>query len=177
MRRQVQSKTEWKASDIVVIGMMTAAIETAKTVLAFLPNIELVTFLIIVYTLVFGKKTFVAVLAFVGIECLIWGMNLWVINYLYVWPLLVLMTLVMKRRGFDSAPAYAVLAGSFGLGFGALCAIPYLFIGGPVMMASWWVSGIPFDLIHGGGNFILCLVLFRSILRVLGKGASCLRTI
>ena len=122
----MQSKTEWKASDIVVIGMMTAAIETAKTVLAFLPNIELVTFLIIVYTLVFGKKTFVAVLAFVGIECLIWGMNLWVINYLYVWPLLVLMTLVMKRRGFDSAPAYAVLAGSFGLGFGALCASAFL---------------------------------------------------
>ena len=165
----MQSKPEWKAGDIVVTGMMTAAIEAAKTAPAFLPNIELVTFLIIVCTLVFGKKTFAAVFAFVGIECLIWGMNLWVINYLYVWPLLVVMTLVMKRRGCDSALAYAVLAGAFGLGFGALCAIPYLFVGGPVMMASWWVSGIPFDLIHGGGNFILCLVLFRPILRVLEK--------
>lgn len=153
-------------------GMITAAIEAAKTVLAFLPNIELVTFLIIVCTLVFGKKTCAAVFAFVGIECLIWGMGLWVINYLYVWPLLVLMTLIMKRRGFDSAPAYAVLSGAFGLGFGALCAIPYLFIGGPVMMASWWVSGIPFDLIHAGGNFVLCLVLFRPILRVLEKCAD-----
>lgn len=169
MRRQVRNKTGWKASDIVVIGMMTATIEAAKTVLAFLPNIELVTFLIIVYTLVFGKKTFAAVFAFVGIECLIWGMNLWVVNYLYVWPLLVCLTLIMRRRISGSALAYAILAGAFGLGFGALCAIPYLFIGGPVMMVSWWVSGIPFDLIHGGGNFILCLVLFRPILRVLEK--------
>ena len=172
MRYQVESKTSWKARDIVVIGMMTATIEAAKTALAFLPNIELVTFLIIIYTLVFGKKTFAAVIAFVGVECLIWGMNLWVINYLYVWPLLVLLTLAVRRTGSRSALAYAILAGAFGLGFGALCAIVYLFIGGPVMMVSWWVSGIPFDLIHGGGNFVLCLVLFHPILRGLEKCAK-----
>lgn len=165
----MDSRTNWKASDIVLIGMMTATVEVAKTALAFLPNIELVTFLFMIYTVVFGRKTIPAVFAFVGVECLVWGMNLWVINYLYVWPLLVFITLVIRRSGCRSALAYAVLCGAFGLGFGALCAIPYLFIGGPVMMASWWVSGIPFDLIHGAGNFIICLVLFHPILRVLTK--------
>lgn len=159
----------WKVKDVVLIGMMTATIEAAKTALAFLPNIELVTFLLIVYTLAFGRKTYAAAFAFVGVECLVWGMNLWVINYLYVWPLLVFLTGVMKKAGCRRTGAYAVLAGGFGLGFGALCAIPYLFVGGPVMMISWWISGIPFDLIHGAGNFVLCLVLFWPVTRVLQK--------
>ena len=163
------SKPRLRASDIVVAGMMTAALEVAKTALAFLPNVELVTFLLIIYALVLGEKTFAAAFAFVGVECLIWGVNLWVVNYLYVWPLLTLITLVMKRKGCRSALAYAVLAGAFGLGFGALCAIPYLFIGGPVMMVSWWISGIPFDLIHGGSNFLLCLVLFHPVRQGLEK--------
>lgn len=169
MRRQVNSKTSWKARDIVVIGVMTATLEAAKTVLAVLPNIELVTFLLIIYALAFGKKAYVAAFAFVGVECLVWGMNIWVINYLYVWPLLVFVTLAVSRRECRSAWAYAVVGGAFGLGFGALCSIPYLFIGGPVMMASWWVAGIPFDLIHGVSNFILCLVLFKPVLGIVEK--------
>ena len=160
----MNSRTKWKAKDIVLIGMMTATVEAAKTALAFLPNIELVSFLFIIYTIVFGKKALPAVFAFVGVECLVWGMNLWVINYLYVWPLLVVITLIMQKSGCRQALVYAVMSGAFGLGFGALCAIPYLFIGGPGMMVSWWVAGIPYDLIHGAG-----LVLSHPILRVLEK--------
>lgn len=158
---------KWSPRDIVLIGMMTATIEAAKIALAFLPNIELVTFLLILFTVVFGRKTLAAVFAFVGVECLLWGMNLWVINYLYVWPALVAVALILRKRGCRSCVSYAVLAGAFGFGFGALCSIPYLFIGGPVMMVSWWISGIPFDLIHGVSNFILCLVLFGPMLRAL----------
>ena len=95
----MNSRTNWKAKDIVLIGMMTATVEAAKTALAFLPNIELVSFLFIIYTIVFGKKALPAVFAFVGVECLVWGMNLWVINYLYVWPLLVVITLIMRKSG------------------------------------------------------------------------------
>lgn len=165
----MDSRAPWKAKDIVVIGVMTAVVEAAKTALAFLPNIELVTFLFVIFTIVFGRKTLPAVFAFVGLECFVWGLNIWVINYLYVWPLLVVITLLIRRTGSRSAFVYAILCGAFGLGFGALCAIPYLFIGGPVMMASWWVAGIPFDLIHGVSNFILCLVLFHPILLIVEK--------
>ena len=51
--KQMKGKTEWRARDIAVIGMMTATLEAAKTALAVLPNIELVSFLLIVYTVVF----------------------------------------------------------------------------------------------------------------------------
>ena len=42
--------------DIALIGMMVAVIEVCKAALNFLPNIELTTFWIIMFTLFFGWK-------------------------------------------------------------------------------------------------------------------------
>ena len=56
----------------------------------------------------------------------------------------------------------------YGLTFGFFCSIPYLFVGGLRTAVSWWIAGIPYDLIHGTSNAVLALVLFyplRSILR------------
>ena len=47
------------------------------------------------------------------------------------------------------------------------CSIPYLFIGGIHTAFAWWVSGIPFDMIHGVSNFVLMLVLYKPLRRVL----------
>ena len=30
---------------------------------------------------------------------------------------------------------------------------------------AWWVTGIPFDLMHGGGNFLAALLLWRPLRR------------
>ena len=32
---------------------------------------------------------------------------------------------------------------------------------------SWWISGIPFDLLHGAGNFAMALALFKPCRAVL----------
>jgi energy-coupling factor transport system substrate-specific component len=42
--------------DITLIGMMVAVIEACKMAMTFLPNIELTSFWIIVFTLFFGWK-------------------------------------------------------------------------------------------------------------------------
>ena len=65
----------------------------------------------------------------------------------------------------------------FGLLFGLLCAVPYFFIGfaggglsqGLIQMMSWWVAGIPFDLIHGVSNFAIMLALYRPISNLLRR--------
>lgn len=51
--------------------------------------------------------------------------------------------------------------------FGAMCSTPYLFIGEIHTAVAWWVSGIPFDMIHGVSNFVLMLVLYKPLRRVL----------
>lgn len=48
-----------------------------------------------------------------------------------------------------------------------MCSIPYLFIGGIHTAVAWWVSGIPFDMIHGVSNLVLMLVLYKPLRRVL----------
>lgn len=151
----------FSVKDIAVIGMMAAMIEAVKTVLASVPGVELVTLLIVLFTLFLGWKALIAVWAFVGMECAVWGIGLWTVMYVYIWPLLVVATLLLRKS--KSIWPFCFLCGFYGLTFGAFCAIPYLFIGGPVMAFNWWVSGIPYDLVHGISNFVIALVAFRPL--------------
>ena len=77
-----------KARDIALMGMMAAALEAAKFALSFLPNVELVTLLIILYTLYFGKKVLPVIAVFVLLEGCRYGFGLWWVMYLYAWPIL-----------------------------------------------------------------------------------------
>lgn len=156
-----------------MVGLMVAMIEACKLCMQALPNIELTSFLLILFALRFGRLTLFVVPVFTLIEGLIYGFGLWWVMYLYTWPLLVLA--VRPFRQIDSAFFWAVFSGVFGLLFGPLCAVPYFFIGlagggvqqGLTQMFAWWVAGIPFDLVHGVSNFCLMLVLYRPMSRLL----------
>lgn len=76
-----------KTREIVIYGILSAVLLAAQVSLGFLPNIEIVTLLILVYTLVFRKKVFFIIYIFVFLEGLIYGFGLWWINYLYVWSI------------------------------------------------------------------------------------------
>lgn len=161
--------------DIAEIGMMIAIIEVCKVALSGLPNIELTSFWIIIFTLYFGSKTLFVIPAFILIEGMMYGFGLWWVMYLYAWPLLAL--LAWKFRKMDSALSYSILSGAFGLLFGLLCSLPYIVIGsagadiasGLRMAFTWWIAGIPWDLVHGAGNFTLMLILYRPITQVMKR--------
>lgn len=160
--------------NIALLGVMIAILEVAKNVLAFIPNVELVTLLIILYALHFGKLTFLIVPAFVLIEGCIYGFGLWWIMYLYTWPLLAIIAMVFRKQ--ESVWFWSILSGAFGLFYGALSSIPYFFIGGVHTAFSWWIAGIPFDIIHCVSNFIICLVLFVPLRRVMKRISIILNT-
>lgn len=153
--------------NIALLGVMIAILEVAKNVLAFLPNVELVSLLIILYALYLGKRVFFVVPAFVLIEGCIYGFGLWWIMYLYTWPLLAVLTMLFKKQ--DSVWFWSILSGMFGLFYGALSSIPYLFLGGFQTAFSWWIAGIPFDIIHCVANFVLCLILFQPLQNVMRR--------
>lgn len=163
----MKSKTKITVRDIAITGMMIATIEVAKNALAFIPNVELVSLLVILFTLYFGKKILFVIPAFILLEGCIYGFGLWWIMYLYVWPLLALITYIMRKQ--ESVWVWAIMSGSFGLAFGALCSIPYIVLSGPKAAFAWWVSGIPFDILHCVSNFVLCLVLFTPLSKVMRK--------
>ena len=163
------------ASRRVVLRALLAAIVTVlQLAMAPLPNIEPVSLLLLVYTLVFGRDVFYIVFTFVLLEGLVFGFGLWWASYLYIWPLWTGIVLLI-RRGEEKPPLlWAAVCGAFGLSFGALCALPYL-AGGPWAAFSYWTAGIPFDLVHCSGNFFLTLALERPLYRLLSGARAKMR--
>ena len=161
------SKTLLGVRDIAVLGFLAALLYALKLALAWLPNIEPVSLLVMVYAAVLGRRALLPIYAYVLLEIVTWGFGYWSACYLYVW--LVLAVAAMLLRKMESPLGWAVLSGAFGLCFGALCALAYWAAGGWAFALSWWVSGIPFDLLHCAGNFVLALVLFRPCRTVLER--------
>jgi energy-coupling factor transport system substrate-specific component len=164
-----------RTKDIVLIGMLGAVLVAVQYTLAFLPNIELVSLLIIVYSLVLNRKAPYIICLFILLEGLLFGFGLWWINYLYIWGILYLVVTILKKE--RSSFIWAMISGGFGFSFGALCSIPYFFMGvingslrnGLQSAFAYWIAGIPFDLIHGIANYIIALVLFKPIYQILTK--------
>lgn len=170
-----KKKTPLSIRDIAMIGMMVAVIEVCKVALMGLPNIELTTFWIIMFTLYFGNKVFYMIPVFILIEGAMFGIHLWWIMYLYVWPLLAVVT--RRLRNSDSVWTFSFLSGMFGLLFGFFCALPYVVIGatedgilgGLYAGFTWWVAGIPWDFVHCAGNFVLMFILYRPVRNIMNK--------
>ena len=153
------------AGEISALSIMGALIFAAKMALVSLPNININSVLIILTAVFFGWKALYTVGVYIMLEGLVLGFGLWWLCYWYLWPMLTVVAVLMRRN--DSALVWAVVAGAFGLCFGALCSIPYLFIGGWQLALSYWISGIPYDLVHCGGNFVFTLALYRPLYRAM----------
>ena len=93
-----KSKPYISIRDIAQIGMMIAIIEVCKFALSGIPNVELTSFWLIMFTLFFGWKIVVVVPVFILIEGAVYGMNLWWFMYLYAWPLLVGITWIFRKN-------------------------------------------------------------------------------
>lgn len=147
--------------------MMAAILIIAQLALAGIPNIELVSLFIIAYTRVIGVKAVFPIAVFVLVEGVIFGFSLWFINYLYVW--FILMGAVLLLRRMHHTLLWAFISAIFGLMFGALCSIPYLFMGGFPAALAYFISGIPFDVAHAAGNFVAALLLLGPVYRILSR--------
>lgn len=156
------------ARHLAPLGILTAVLLGGQVALAALPNVEIVSLLVILYSLLLGRQVFLIIYAFALLEGCLYGFGLWWVSYLYVWTLLAIIALAL-RQAEALALFWAILSGFFGLAFGALCALPYLVTGGIAAAISYWLAGLGFDLIHCAGNFLVCLLLFRPLYRLLSR--------
>ena len=147
-----------------VLGGLTFALQVA---MSGLPNIEPVSLLVMVFAVVFGKKSLYSVYVYVLLDILLFGIGIWNIYYFYIWAILAFVAIAFRKN--ENPLLWAVISGAFGLLFGAFCAPVDIFIGGFGYAAGKWVSGIPFDLLHCAGNFVLALVLFVPLRKLLDK--------
>lgn len=165
--KKMREKRIMTAQDIAIMGMMLGTLEAVKRALAFAANVELVTLLIILYTLYFGWRIFYVIAGFVLIEGCLYGFGMWWLMYVYVWPLLAFLTYWFRKK--ESVFFWSCFSGIYGFLFGALCTLPYALTEGIQMVLSWWMAGIFYDILHGVSNFILCMVLFAPLKNVMIK--------
>ena len=159
--------------DIAILAICAALMFALKMALIWIPNIHFGALLIIVFTLTFRYKVLYIIYLYVLLENLVFGFSpMWSIGYLYVWTILAGITWLFRKM--ENPLGWAVIAGAFGLCFGALMAPPFLLI---VFDPSdffkafvpYWISGIPFDVAHCIGNFALCLFLFKPLSKLINK--------
>ncbi|MCL2254773.1 MAG: hypothetical protein FWC09_10050 [Lachnospiraceae bacterium] len=152
---------------MVRIALLSAILTIMKMAVP-IPNVELVSLLIIIYTLLLGKESLFIITVFNFTELIIWGFGLWWISYLYVWPLLCVLVLLLKKVIKEEFLIWAVVAGMFGLIFGSLFAVIYLPVD-PAYALAYWMAGLPWDVWHGVWNFVLMAVLGKPIFSVLKR--------
>lgn len=153
--------------ELALFGILGALTFAAKYVMSFLPNIEPVSLMVMLFAVVFGRKCLYPIYLYVAMEILFYGISLWNINYLYIWTVLALAAYLL--RNMRHPLGWAVLSGAFGLLFGALCGIVDIFIGGFGYVVTKWISGIPFDVLHCAGNFVIALLLFQPLRGLMEK--------
>ena len=153
--------------EIALFGMLGALTFGAKVAMAGLPNIEPVTLFVMVFGAVFGWKALYPVFVYVTLEILLYGIGTWNLMYLYIWPLLAVLAFLMRKR--QDAVDWAILAGAFGLCFGALCAPVDFLLGDLGYVIAKWISGLLFDVTHCIGNFVIALVTFKPLRQLLEK--------
>lgn len=159
--------------DITAVAVMAVLLEISKLALSWAANVELVSFFVIMFTLSFGRKTLAALPVFILVEGLIYGFSIWWIMYVYVWPLLAVVTYILKNN--KSRFFWVIFSCIFGLAFGALCSVPYIFMGsaggsvanGLKTAVMWWVAGIPFDVVHAVANAVIMFLLYKPVKKVL----------
>lgn len=153
--------------EVTLFGILAALTFGAKVAMSALPNIEPVTLFVLVFGAVFGWKALFIVYVYVLAEILFYGIGTWNINYLYIWAIPALAGWLLQK--WKHPVLWAVIAGVYGLLFGALCAPVDLCIGGIGFAVSKWISGIPFDAAHCAGNFALALLLFCPLRKLIHR--------
>ena len=153
--------------ELTLLALMAAMMVASQVALSVLPNVHLVGVLVIVTTLLFGWRALYAVFTIAFLEMAIYGAGLWVINYFYVWPIMVLCAIPFRKVA--SPLFWGIFAGLNGFTFGAQCSIPYFITGGWAAGFSYWLAGIPFDLVHGVSNIVLASLLVIPLYRLCKK--------
>ena len=170
--RQVKKST---ALTVSLVGIMAATVECGKLALSFLPNIEVVTLLIALYSYVFGWLGVLAALIFVIIEPLIYGFGSWVIAYFIHWPAVAIIFLLLGRARIKNRIVLTSVAVLLTVLFGVLTSLVEIglfsgfFENFFYRFGIYYMRGIPFYAAQTVTNAVLFPTLFPLLSAKLGE--------
>lgn len=159
-----------KIREITVFAMLSAVMFASKVVMEGIPNVHLLGTLVVAFTLTYRAKALFPIYGYVFVNGIWEGFSPfgW-LPELYLWLILwgAVMLLPKKIPALIAPIIYMLISALHGLSFGVFYAPVYALFSGMGWDRVWlWVAaGLPFDLIHGIGNFVLgTLILPISML-------------
>lgn len=153
-----------KIKNLVIDALLAATIIVLKEALTFLPNIEVVTLLIMIITMTFNLSDALLVTSvYVITETILYGLGIHTIPYVFVWFLIVFITYAL-RKSIGNYLKAAVLSFVFGLLFDLLFSIPFFMLSVNTGI-SYLLNGVVFSAVHALGNFILMVLLYDVLIK------------
>ncbi len=150
--------------EVVLFGLFPAIIYASQLVMSLLPNIHLTGMSIMLMTLLFRWKALIPLYAYVLLVGLFHGFNPWWVPYLYLWTVLWAMAMLIPKKIPDrwALWVYPAVCALHGLLYGTLYAPaqPLMFGYDFKQTVAWILSGLPFDLLHFGGNLVAGMLIF-----------------
>ena len=169
-------KVDGKLATIFVarVALIAALLTVGKMAFAAVPNVEVVTVLIIVYGASLGLPySLTATLIFCTVEMAIWPPHTWVLLYYIYWPLLaIISSLTLRKTNLVKTTIFATIiavVGSCFFGVLSSCVDTLFCVGNltPEDLRDYWVAyylrGVYFDVVHMISNGIIVAVLFAPL--------------
>jgi len=162
--------------EIAIFAVISAIMYISKLLMQGLPNIHLLGVIIVSTTIIFSKKAVYPIYGYVFLEGIFGGFSAWWIPYLYIWTLLYFVILlemkIFRKTSFKiQIIIFSITCAIHGLLFGILYTPIWALITGmnAKTTLAWIASGFIFDVYHGIGNLILCLLLIYPITQGMKK--------
>ncbi len=157
-------KSHRKIRNMIIFAMLGAVLFASKVVFEALPNIHPVTMLIMVYTVVYRSRALIPIYIFVLISGVYYGFQIWWIPYVYIWAINWAITMILPQKMSKKTAmiVYPIVCGILGVLYGTFYAPAQalLFSYDFATMLKWIVAGLPFDLMHGFGNFVMGFLIY-----------------
>ncbi len=159
-------KAKSSAKKCTLVGIMAASLTVFKLVLSFIPNVEVVTLLTALYGYTFGPLGIMASFVFVIIEMLVYGINIWVIEYFLHWPLVALVFALLAKIGIKSKVIFTISAFILTFWFGLMTStVDQIYYGGftdtlPQRIFVYYLRGVFFYITQLATNLILFPLVF-----------------
>ena len=162
------SKTGRLLFQIVLFATFGTLMYISDIMMDLLPNIHLIGMFTVTFTVVYRFKALVPIYVYVFLTLFFSGFSPWTLPYLYIWPVLwaIVMLLPRNMKPVIAAPVYIIVCALHGLSFGLLYAPAHilLFTGGDWSQFWTWVMlGLPYDWIHCVGNLFAGLLIFPLV--------------
>ncbi len=163
------------AKTLALIGIMAAVIECGKLAMAFIPNVEVVSLFIALFSYVFGLAGVLSAVVFVCVEPLIWGFGTWLPAYFIYWPMLALLFLFLGKIKLKNRVVFALVIALTTFFFGILTSLidvgllSGFFENFFYRFGVYYARGAVFYIVHIVSNAVIFALLFVPLEKRLAK--------